>query len=97
MNCDNPKTPNLQSRILLMAAASFLPLVIPARGQDSSGEGAALRGNRGEIAITVRDSSGEPIPIAVAVKLFHEGIPVVQATTSNVHAFFITPTLGTLP
>jgi Flp pilus assembly protein TadD len=67
---------------------------LPALCQDSGSEGTVLRGDRVEIAVTVRDSSGEPISAPASVKLYHDGIPVDQAATSHGRAFFISRTLG---
>lgn len=62
--------------------------------QDSGSEGTVLRGNRAEISLTVRDSSGQPISAAASVKLYKEGIPADQGMTSHGRAFFILPSLG---
>jgi Flp pilus assembly protein TadD len=72
----------------------FVLLPLPALCQDSGGEGTMLRGNRAEIAVTVRDSSGEPIATPASVKLYHNGTPVDQALTSRGRAFFILRSLG---
>lgn len=54
-----------------------------------------FRGNRGEIAVTVRDSSGEPISAAATVKLYKNGgMPSGQSATSKGRAFFILQDLG---
>jgi tetratricopeptide (TPR) repeat protein len=76
--------------ILTCLLLSPLPILC----QDSGGEGTVLRGNRVEIAVTVRDSSGEPIAAPATVKLYHEGIPVDQAATSHGRVFFVPQTLG---
>ena len=62
--------------------------------QDSSSEGTVLRGDRVEISVTVRDSSGEPISAPASVKLYRDGIPVDQKAASHGRAFFIPRTLG---
>jgi tetratricopeptide (TPR) repeat protein len=67
---------------------------LPALGQDSGGEGTMLRGDRVEISVTVRDSSGEPISAPATVKLYHDGIPADQGATSHGRAFFISRSLG---
>ena len=67
---------------------------LPALGQDSAGEGTMLRGDRVEISVTVRDSSGEPISAPATVKLYHDGIPADQGATSHGRAFFISRSLG---
>ena len=53
-----------------------------------------LRGDRAEISVTVRDTSGEPISAPASVKLFHDGILVDQKAASHGRAFFVPPTLG---
>jgi Flp pilus assembly protein TadD len=82
----------LRHKSMLLTLFVLSPL--PALGQDSGGEGTMLRGNRAEIAVTVRDSSGEPIATPASVKLYHNGTPVDQALTSRGRAFFILRTLG---
>ena len=66
----------------------------PVHGQDSAGEGTMLRGDRVEISVTVRDSSGEPISAPATVKLYHEGVPADQGATSHGRAFFLSRALG---
>jgi Flp pilus assembly protein TadD len=62
--------------------------------QDSGSEGTELRGNRAEIAVTVRDSSGEPINAPASVKVYKEGVPTDQKEASHGRAFFILRSLG---
>ena len=81
-------------RYLNLVLACLVLSPLPVLCQDSGGEGTMLRGNRAEIAVTVRDSSGEPIATPVSVKLYHNGMPVDQALTSRGRAFFILRTLG---
>ena len=71
-------------------------LLLPhsARPQDGAGDPSFARGNRAEISVTIRDSSGEPIPLPAFVKLLHEGQQVDQANTSRGRAFFILRSLG---
>src|SRR6266852_8469573 len=76
--------------ILLCLLLSPLPVL----GQDSAGEGTMLRGDRVEISVTVRDSSGEPISAPATVKLYHEGVPADQGATSHGRAFFLSRALG---
>jgi tetratricopeptide (TPR) repeat protein len=52
------------------------------------------RGDRAEIAVTVRDSSGEIISSPASVKLYKNGMPSDQASTSHGRAFFIPRSLG---
>jgi len=75
----------------------FLCLLVhpfPAFSQDSAGEGTMLRGDRVEISVTVRESSGEPISAPATVKLYHEGVPADQGATSHGRAFFLSRALG---
>jgi tetratricopeptide (TPR) repeat protein len=67
---------------------------LSALSQDSGGEGTMLRGDRVEISVTVRDSSGEPISAPATVKLYHDGVPADQGATSHGRAFFISRSLG---
>lgn len=78
----------------LTIAASFLILAVCSRGQDSGGDNLGPRGNRGEISITVRDSAGQPLPVAATVRLYHQGMPAGQGITSHGRAFFMTQGLG---
>jgi tetratricopeptide (TPR) repeat protein len=74
--------------------ACLLLIPLPAFCQDSAAEGTIPRGDRAEISVTVRDSSGEPISAPATVKLYHEGVPADQGATSHGRAFFITRSLG---
>jgi len=53
-----------------------------------------IRGDRAELSITVRDSSGTPIAAPASVKLYRNGVPSDQSSTSHGRAFFIAPALG---
>src|SRR5580693_792504 len=77
--------------LLLGACGVLLPL--PARSQDSSAE-SGIRGNRPELSITVRDSSGEPISAPATVKVSRMGIPADQRATRKGRVFFILDSLG---
>src|SRR5713101_6908686 len=84
-------------RILCFLSALLTCLLLsplPVLCQDSAAEGTIPRGDRAEISVTVRDSSGEPISAPATVKLYHDGIPVDQAAASHGRAFFIPRTLG---
>jgi Tfp pilus assembly protein PilF len=71
----------------------FLPTP-PAFCQDSAAEGIVVRGDRAEMAITVRDSSGEPISAPATVRIYRGGTPTDQGATSHGRAFFIMRALG---
>jgi Flp pilus assembly protein TadD len=62
--------------------------------QDSSDQGTMSRGDRAEIAVTVRDSSGAIISAPATIKLYKNGIPADQSSTSHGRAFFIPRSLG---
>jgi tetratricopeptide (TPR) repeat protein len=84
-------------RILRFVGALLACLLLPplpVSCQDSAAEGTIPRGDRLEISVTVRDSSGEPISAPATVKLYHEGVPADQGATSHGRAFFITRSLG---
>jgi tetratricopeptide (TPR) repeat protein len=52
------------------------------------------RGDRAEISVTVRDSSGQPIRASANIKLYKNGMPIDQSSTSHGRAFFIPHSLG---
>jgi uncharacterized protein HemY len=81
-------------RHLLPVLSCILLWPVPARCQDSGSEGATFRGNRAELSVTVRDSSGEPVSIPATIKLYRSGMPSGQKATSRGRAFFILDTLG---
>jgi len=62
--------------------------------QDSGDEGMISRGDRAEISVTVRDSSGQPIKTSANIKLYKNGMPIDQSSTSHGRAFFIPHSLG---
>ena len=66
----------------------------PTLCQDSGSEGTLFRGDKAEISVTVRDSSGEPISAPASVKIFKEGMPTDQREASRGRAFFILRSLG---
>jgi TolA-binding protein len=81
----------IAATLLLVACSVLFPL--PARSQDSSAE-SGIRGNRPELSITVRDSSGEPISAPATVKVSRMGIPADQRATRKGRVFFILDSLG---
>jgi Tfp pilus assembly protein PilF len=91
----------MKERLSLRSARIVLPLVmglcicqVPASGQDSGEEGTLTRGSRAELAITVRDDSGQIITSTATVKLYNNGIPIDQSSTSRGRAFFVLRGLG---
>ena len=82
------------AQCLLLALACLLLRVLPARCQDSSDQGTMSRGDRGEIAVTVRNTSGEIITAPATIKIYQNGMPMDQQSTSHGRAFFIPRSLG---
>src|SRR5215467_1370580 len=78
---------------LLLLAILLLVLPTRTRAQDSSDD-MGFRMSRAEVAITVRDSSGEPIKTAGSVKLLRDGMQTGQSALSHGRAFFIVGLLG---
>jgi Tfp pilus assembly protein PilF len=79
--------------LLPLVPCLFLPPP-PALCQDSGSEGTLFRGDKAEISVTVRDSSGEPISAPASVQIFKEGMPTDQREASRGRAFFILRSLG---
>ncbi len=79
--------------LLSLVPCLFLPPPA-ALCQDSGGEGTVLRGDKAEISVTVRDSSGEAISAPANVRIFKEGMPTDQKEASHGRAFFILRSLG---
>src|SRR6266576_6274917 len=93
--CRTKQCPPLRGVLFLLPV---LPCVLFAPHlalcQDSGSEGTLLRGDKAEISVTVRDSSGEPISAPASVKIFKEGMPTDQREASHGRAFFILRSLG---
>jgi tetratricopeptide (TPR) repeat protein len=79
---------------LLLLTLCMLFLQWRAVSQDRSSDEGALRGDRGEISVTVRNESGQIISTPATVKLYHSGVLSGQAATSRGRAFFILDKLG---
>jgi Flp pilus assembly protein TadD len=73
-------------------AAAFLLSLCSVYAQDSSSDTQALRFDRPEISLTVRNNAGETITTAGTAKLLHDGVPFGDAGLSHGRAFF-----GSLP
>jgi tetratricopeptide (TPR) repeat protein len=83
------------SRFLLSILIISFVLPIPSRCQDSGAEGTLLRGDKAEISVTVRDSSGSVITAAATARLYRSGgTPVAESATAQGRAFFVVPRLG---
>jgi thioredoxin-like negative regulator of GroEL len=52
------------------------------------------RGDRAEIAVTVRNTSGEIVTAPATIKIYQNGMPIDQSSTSHGRAFFIPRNLG---
>jgi Flp pilus assembly protein TadD len=65
-----------------------------ARCQDSGDQGMMVRGDRAELSITVKDTSGAIIAAPAAVTLYSGGMPINRSTASHGRAFFIAPKAG---
>src|SRR5713226_10242453 len=74
---------------------SMLLSPLPAWCQDGVTEQKAIGGNNATIVVNVRNSSGDPLPVAAVVKLYRNGsIPNGQTTTSQGRAVFLPQNLG---
>ena len=82
------------SKTLLLGICCWLlwPSLIMA--QANGGEGLEIRGNAAEISVNIRDSSGQPILAPTTVKLYRQGAPFDQVSTSKGRVFFIVHALG---
>jgi uncharacterized protein HemY len=82
------------ARFILPALSCALLSSFPARCQDSSAEGSNFRGDKPEISITVRDSSGEAVVAPANVRVYKDGIQSDQGATTRGRAFFILRSTG---
>jgi len=73
---------------------SLILVAVPALCQDRPADQGGIRGNRAEVAITVKDGSRQIIGPLVTVKLYYLGALVNQMTTSNGRVVFILNGLG---
>jgi cytochrome c-type biogenesis protein CcmH/NrfG len=74
----------------------FLPLILTASVfcQDRPTDQAGIRGNRAEVAITIKDGFRQIVGPLVTVKLYYLGTPVSQMTTTRGRVVFILNGLG---
>jgi tetratricopeptide (TPR) repeat protein len=86
----------MKRRNSLCAVRSFLSSSVllclpylPAAAQDSGDQGTVVRGDRAEISVTVRDASGAILTTPASVKLYENGVPTDQSSTSHGRAFFM--------
>ena len=78
------------SLLTVLLCNSIFPLV--ARCQNAAGIG--IRGRRGEIDVIIRDSSGDILSSPASVKLFLNGTPYQETSTSNGRISFTVGDLG---
>lgn len=74
---------------LLSLTAALCVFPVAGRCQDSGDQGTMVQGDRAEISVTVRNSSGEVVAVPATVKLLKNGMPSDQSSTSHGRAFFI--------
>jgi tetratricopeptide (TPR) repeat protein len=75
--------------------SAILCLAVPAaRCQDSGDRGTMSRGDRAEISISVKDTSGVLVATPAYVTLYSNGTLVDRSSTSHGRAFFIARTMG---
>lgn len=86
--------PSRIARVVLpwLAGLWFCPIRICC--QDSADQSTNTYGSRAEIAVTVRDGSGQVIAVPTTVKLYKNGAPDDQRSTSQGRAFLIPRSLG---
>src|SRR5258707_2921868 len=82
-------------RFLLPVVPCLVLSPLPVLCQDSSNEKMFPRGDRAELSITLRDSSGEAITAPASVKLYFNGTPTDQTSAVRGRAFFVFQALGT--
>lgn len=73
---------------------AFLLFAPPILCQDRAADQGGIRGNRAEIAITIKDGSRQIVGPLVTVKLYYRGALVNQMTTSKGRVIFILNGLG---
>jgi Flp pilus assembly protein TadD len=69
-------------------------LPVQALCQDRATDQAGVRGNRAQVAITIKDGSHQIVGPLVTVKLYYLGTPVNQMTTTRGRVVFILNSLG---
>jgi Flp pilus assembly protein TadD len=95
--CMYPSNQLLLRRIWILILLNLVGLSLgahPTWSQGDGGSGLELRGNAAEISVNIKDSSGQAIYAPVTVKLYRQGTPFDQVSTSKGRAFFIVHALG---
>jgi tetratricopeptide (TPR) repeat protein len=84
----------LIARSLLFVAPVFLLSPTFAFCQSRTADETDLRGDHPEIALTIKDTSGQIIVAPATVKIYHSGLLSGQSAASKGRAFFILNALG---
>ena len=79
------------ARIGFTLLVSVLLTAIPAQSQDGVSEISAISGNNAVIIVTVRSNNGEPLGVPAVVKIYRNGMPNGQGTTSQGGRAIFTP------
>src|SRR5215472_16503194 len=79
---------------ILSGLLCLLVFAAPALCQDRSADQGGIRGNRAEVAITIKEGSSQLIGPLVTVKLYYLGALTEQMTTSKGRVVFILNRLG---
>jgi Flp pilus assembly protein TadD len=82
------------ARVAFPLLISVLLSTLPAWCQDGVSEISAISGNSAVIVVTVRSTNGEPLAVPAVVKIYRNGMPNGQATTSGGRAIFTPQNLG---
>jgi Tfp pilus assembly protein PilF len=77
---------------LCLAGGLLCPTVIKA--QAGAGAGLEIRGDRAEIEVLVHDASGNPIAAPAMVKIYLDGAPYQEGSTTKGAIFFILGRMG---
>jgi len=84
----------LIARPLLFLVSSIVLSAAPALSQSRTADEIDLRGDHPEIAITIKDTSGQIVVAPATVRVYHSGILSGQSPASKGRAFFILNALG---
>ena len=78
----------------LLFIISNLAFTAPALSQSRAADETDLRYNHPEIAVTIKDTSGQVVTAPATVKIYHSGLLSGEAAASKGRAFFILNALG---
>ena len=79
------------ARLVFPLMVGVLAIAIPAQSQDGVSEFSAISGNNAVIIVTVRSNNGEPLAVPAVVKIYRNGMPNGQGTTSQGGRAIFTP------